>query len=79
MIKKILSFLIVVLFYTPIIYAGSKLKVYPNPWIPESGKSLNSNVGQRGDEMRHGAYTADGWVKFEGVAAGQEVLLFCCC
>ena len=71
MIRKILLLFIFVLFCASI-YAGSKLKVYPNPWIPESGKSLNANIGQRGDEMRHGAYTSDGWIKFEGVAAGVK-------
>ena len=63
MIKKILVFLILTLFCIPI-YAKAKLKVYPNPWIPESGKSLSTDLG---DEMKHGAYTADGWIKFEGV------------
>ena len=56
------------LFCVPI-YARSKLKVYPNPWIPESGKSL---VTVLGDEKKHGSYTADGWIKFEGVAERLE-------
>ena len=63
MIKKTGIFFILILFCVPL-YARAKLKVYPNPWIPESGKSLNTNAG---DEMKHGAYTADGWIKFEGV------------
>ncbi|MBR3655288.1 MAG: hypothetical protein IKN62_07675 [Elusimicrobia bacterium] len=71
MIKKILLFFILVLFCAPI-YAGSKLKVYPNPWIPESGKSLTTIIGNKGDEMKHGSYTADGWVKFEGIARNIE-------
>ena len=66
MIRKIWLLLILMLFCVPI-YAKAKLKVYPNPWIPESGKSLNTNAG---DEMKHGSYTADGWIKFEGVAEG---------
>lgn len=67
MIKKIFLLFILMLFCVPL-YARAKLKVYPNPWIPESGKSYNASVGARGDEMKHGAYTADGWIKFEGVA-----------
>ena len=63
MIKKALLFFMFVLFSMPV-YAKAKLKVYPNPWIPESGKSL---VTDKGDKMRHGAYTADGWIKFKGV------------
>ena len=63
MIKKIFLFLILMLLCVPL-YARAKLKVYPNPWIPESGKSLNTNAG---DEMKHGAYTADGWIKFYGI------------
>ncbi len=50
----------------PLYARKDKLKVYPNPWIPESRKSLTST----GDEIKHGAYTADGWIKFEGVNAG---------
>ena len=68
MIKKIVLLFIAVLFCIPV-YAKAKLKVYPNPWIPESGKSLDTGPG---DEMKHGAYTADGWIKFEGVADGMD-------
>ena len=68
MIKKTVLFFILVLFCMPLY--GEKLKVYPNPWIPESGKSLTG----RNDEMKHGAYTADGWVKFEGVKASSGTL-----
>ena len=69
MLKKTILFFILILFCMPV-YAKNKLKVYPNPWIPESGKSLTD----RNDEMRHGAYTADGWVKFEGVKASSGTL-----
>ena len=65
--RKILILLSIIFLLTPV-YAknkNDKLTVYPNPWIPRSGKSLNT---ERGDQMRHGAYTADGWVKFRGVA-----------
>ncbi|WP_372518864.1 hypothetical protein [Candidatus Ruminimicrobiellum ovillum] len=66
MIKKTVLFFVLMLFCVPI-YAKAKLKVYPNPWIPESGKSLSTSMG---DEKKHGSYTADGWIKFEGVAEG---------
>ncbi len=57
--------LYIVLFFAPA-YAKSKtISVYPNPWIPESGKSLTDN----NDQMKHGSYTADGWIKFRGVTA----------
>ena len=66
MIKKIFLILLFSIFLLSPVYAKSnKLKVYPNPWIPESGKSLDT---ERGDQMKHGAYTSDGWIKFEGVA-----------
>jgi len=63
------KFSLVILFLTllltvPVYAKGNKLTVYPNPWIPESGKSLET---ERGDQMKHGAYTADGWIKFKGV------------
>jgi hypothetical protein len=68
MFKKTILFFILVLFCVPL-YARAKLKVYPNPWIPESGKSLDT---KKGDEMKHGSYTTDGWIKFEGVAERLE-------
>ncbi len=68
MLKKTFLFFILFLFCVPI-YAKAKLKVYPNPWIPDSNKSLDTEMG---DEMRHGAYTSDGWVKFYGVAKNVE-------
>jgi hypothetical protein len=68
MIKKCLVLFLLVLLCMPVYARKDKLKVYPNPWIPESGKSLYTD---RGDEMKHGAYTADGWIKFEGVNAGN--------
>lgn len=46
-----------------ILSAAADIKVYPNPWIPESGKSLGSD----NDKMKHGGLTADGWIKFKGV------------
>lgn len=65
MIKKIFLIVSVVIFLIGPVYAKkNKLTVYPNPWIPKSGKSLNTKMG---DEMKHGAYTADGWIKFKGV------------
>ncbi|MBO7610979.1 MAG: hypothetical protein J6T23_02080 [Elusimicrobia bacterium] len=73
MIRKVGIFFILILFCVPV-YAKAKLKVYPNPWIPESGKSLNTNVGESGDEMKHGAYTADGWIKFNGVDSDSGTL-----
>lgn len=66
--KKIILFSIALLFIGAPIYA-KKLIVYPNPWIPESGKSLNT---QRGDQIKHGAYTADGWIKFKGVNSKND-------
>ena len=70
MIQKIFLNLLVIIFLLAPVYAKSnKLTVYPNPWIPESGKSLSTD---RGDQMKHGAYTADGWVKFKGVNAGDR-------
>ena len=70
MINKIGLILLVVMFFIVPIYAKSnKLVVYPNPWIPESGKSLDT---ARGDQMKHGAYTSDGWIKFKGVNAGND-------
>ena len=71
MIKKICLILLVSIFLLAPVYAKTrkdKLKVYPNPWIPESGKSLTSND----DRMKHGAYTSDGWIKFEGVARNRD-------
>lgn len=79
MIKKItVSTLILFVFcftaamvsvFTMPAYAKSKkITVYPNPWIPESGKSLTSG----NDKMRHGAYTADGWIKFRGVNENND-------
>ena len=71
MINKIGLILLGVMFFVVPIYAKSnKLAVYPNPWIPESGKSLNTT---RGDQMKHGAYTADGWIKFKGVNAKDSM------
>lgn len=49
------------------VYA-KKITVYPNPWIPESGKSLTSY----NDRMKHGAYTSDGWIKFKGVNENND-------
>ena len=68
MIKKIVAFFVIALFCMPV-YAKSKIKVYPNPWIPDSNKSLDTGAG---DQMKNGAYTADGWVKFYGVARNIE-------
>lgn len=66
MIKKIVIFSILTIFcLTPVYAKKNKLVVYPNPWIPESGKSLTN----KNDRMKHGAYTIDGWIKFKGVNA----------
>ena len=66
-IRVFLNLLVIFFLLTPVYAKSNKLTVYPNPWIPESGKSLNT---ERGDQMKHGAYTADGWIKFKGVNAG---------
>lgn len=55
----------IVLFFAPLYAKNKTISVYPNPWIPESGKSLTDN----NDQMKHGSYTADGWIKFKGVTA----------
>ena len=69
MMKKTVIFFILILMCMPLYAKKNKLMVYPNPWIPESGKSLNTELG---DEMKHGAYTVDGWVKFKGVNAKND-------
>jgi hypothetical protein len=69
MIKNIIILSIFFLLVLPVYAKNKKLTVYPNPWIPESGKSLDSSSG---DQMRHGAYTADGWVKFRGVNSKND-------
>ena len=50
----------------PLYAKKNKLIVYPNPWIPDSGKSLSTEIG---DQMKHGSYTIDGCIKFKGVNA----------
>ena len=67
MIKKFTVLILVLLGLSLPVYA-KKITVYPNPWIPESGKSLTSN----NDKMRHGAYTSDGWIKFKGVNESND-------
>jgi len=62
--RIVVSLLILIFLFAPIYAKTRKLVVYPNPWIPESGKSLETEIG---DKMKHGAYTADGWIKFKGV------------
>ena len=57
--KKIISILILILTITAVLQAD--IKVFPNPWIPESGQSLAST----GDTKKHGSLDADGWIKFE--------------
>ena len=70
MIKKtVLNLLIITFLLAPVYAKSNKLTVYPNPWIPESGKSLDT---KRGDQMKHGSYTADGWIKFKGVNAKED-------
>lgn len=70
MIKKVCLILLFVMFLSAPVYAEkNKLIVYPNPWIPESGKSLST---ERGDKMKHGAYTVDGWIKFKGVNSKND-------
>lgn len=67
--KKIFFILLFSIFLLAPVYAKSnKLQVYPNPWIPKSGKSLDT---KKGDEMKHGSYTIDGCIKFRGVAANM--------
>ena len=67
--KIFLILLVVIFLFVPIYAKSNKLVVYPNPWIPESGKSLDS---KRLDQMKHGSYTVDGWIKFKGVNAGEK-------
>lgn len=59
--KKISLILILVFAVTAILKAD--VKVFPNPWIPESGQSLTST----GDTKKHGSLDTDGWIKFEFV------------
>lgn len=67
--KKIIVLVLIIFCLTPVYAKKNKLVVYPNPWIPESGKSINSKLG---DQMKHGAYTANGWIKFKGVNAKND-------
>ena len=65
--RKLIIFFIFC-FCVSAVYAKSKtISVYPNPWIPESGKSLTDG----NDKMKHGSYTADGWIKFKGVTSSS--------
>ena len=57
--KKISLILILVFVVTVVLQAD--VKVFPNPWIPESGQSL----ALTGDTKKHGSLDADGWIKFE--------------
>ncbi|MFA6613889.1 MAG: hypothetical protein WCS83_03810, partial [Endomicrobiia bacterium] len=57
------AFLIYIFFICCVSVANADIKVYPNPWIPESGVSQSST----GDTKKHGSLYADGWIKFKGV------------
>jgi len=41
--------------------AESKIKVFPNPWIPEADVSL----ADYGDTKKYGSLDSDGWIKFQ--------------
>ena len=72
MIKRVFFILLMLVFFLAPIYAkANKLTVYPNPWIPDSGKSLDTKMG---DQMKHGSYTNDGWIKFKGVNSSKGYL-----
>lgn len=58
--KKIIASSILLVAAVSVSLAG--VKVFPNPWIPESGQSLSSSGG---DTVKHGSLNADGWIKFE--------------
>lgn len=58
--RKIIAVLILLAAVFSIAQAG--VKVFPNPWIPESGQSLSPSGG---DTIKHGSLNADGWIKFE--------------
>jgi len=59
--KKI--FFVCIFFICCVTALKADVKVYPNPWIPESGVSQSST----GDTKKHGSLYADGWIKFKGV------------
>ncbi|MDD5020666.1 MAG: hypothetical protein PHR82_00840 [Endomicrobiaceae bacterium] len=64
--KKIILILILMSAVTTVLQA--EVKVFPNPWIPESGQSLAST----GDTKKHGSLDADGWIKFEFIDYATE-------
>lgn len=66
--KKISLILILVFAVTAVLQAD--VKVFPNPWIPESGQSLAST----GDTKKHGSLDADGWIKFEFTDSTEPVV-----
>lgn len=53
--------LLLLLVFTATSVLQADVKVFPNPWIPESGQSLAST----GDTKKHGSLDTDGWIKFE--------------
>lgn len=57
--KKI-NLILILIFLAPVVLTA-EIKVFPNPWIPESGQSLT----QTGDTKKHGSLDMDGWIKFE--------------
>ena len=58
--KLILTFIIFTVFCIPV-KAENKIKVFPNPWIPEAGISLS----EHGDTKKYGSLDSDGWIKFQ--------------
>lgn len=53
--------LILLLVFTVTAVLQADVKVFPNPWIPQSGQALTPS----GDTKKHGSLDADGWIKFE--------------
>ena len=58
--KIIFTFIIAVLFSAPV-KAENKIKVFPNPWIPEAKISLSDHD----DTKKYGSLDSDGWIKFQ--------------
>lgn len=51
----------------------NKIIVYPNPWIPESGVSMNEDESRK-NTLKHGHLSAEGWIKFAGVTKNTGTL-----
>lgn len=59
--KKIIVSFLVIICCSVIIKAENKIKVFPNPWIPEANISLS----EHDDTKKHGSLDSDGWIKFQ--------------